>query len=63
VKNTERRTALDTARKLALLWAGRAEENYTLTSYEGNKHNIEMANMWSRLANAMKVGDERADNV
>jgi hypothetical protein len=63
MQNSQRRTALDEARRQALVWAKRAEENYTLTSFEGNKHNIEMANMWSRLAEAMKVGDERADNV
>lgn len=63
MKNSERRTALDTARKNALVWAERAEDHYVMSGYDGNQHNIEMSNMWSNLANAMKIGDERADNV
>lgn len=62
MKNAERRTALDRARKQALFWAERAEENWPLSPTAAEEY-ASMANMWAHVANAMKVGDERADNV
>jgi hypothetical protein len=65
VKNPERRAALDKARKQALVWAESAEEAAKM-HMSGDSHTAEliaMATMWSHVAEAMKVGDERADNV
>lgn len=65
MKNPERRAALDKARKQALLWAEKAEHDAPLYGPDTNHMRgvIGMSMMWSEVAEAMKVGDERADNV
>ena len=60
--NTKRRTALDRARAQALFWAERAEDQWPISPTATEEY-ARMANMWAHVANAMKVGDERADNV
>jgi hypothetical protein len=60
--NAQRRTALDLARKQALSWAKRAEEQWPISPAATEEYAM-MASMWANVANAMKVGDERADNV
>lgn len=62
MQNSERRTALDLARKQALFWAKRAEEQWPISPTAAEEYAL-MANMWANVASAMKVGDERADNV
>lgn len=62
MKNPERRAALDKARKLALSWAEKAEDQWPLSPSHADEY-AAMSNMWSLVAEAMKVGDERADNV
>lgn len=62
MQNSERRTALDLARKQALSWAKRAEEQWPISPTAAEEYAL-MANMWANVASSMKVGDERADNV
>lgn len=62
MENSKRRSALDRARAQALFWAERAEDQWPISPVAAEEY-AAMANMWSNVANAMKVGDERADNV
>ena len=64
MENPERRAALDQARKQALYWAEQATEAARL-HVAGDEHTAEriaLASMWANVAQAMKVGNERADN-
>jgi hypothetical protein len=60
--NGKRRTALARAREQALFWAERAETQWPISPAAAEEYAL-MASMWARVADAMKVGDERADNV
>ena len=59
--NTKRRAALDKARAQALFWAERADEQWPISPTAAEEYAM-MASMWADVANAMKGGDERADN-
>lgn len=60
--NGKRRAALGRARTQALFWAERAEDHWPISPVAAEEYAF-MANMWAHVADAMKVGDERADNV
>jgi hypothetical protein len=63
--NTKRRQVLSDARAATFYWAQLAEDSRSLHP-AGDEHTAEciaMARMWADVANAMKIGDERADSV
>lgn len=58
--NEQRRAALSKARKKALEWAEKAEDE---VGRQLGRESLQMAGMWADVAQALKTGDPVGDGV